>query len=159
MAGNELVVDVAKIKKAAHSAIPLTITTYTLPHEIEVYMESVLDVFLNELGQSKIKDYLVYCLRELAVNAKKANTKRVYFETKGLALENPVEYEDGMKSFKSDTMENISYYLQKQKEKKYYVKIIFQARGSTVVLEVRNNAQMTRTEYLRVQDKLARSRK
>ncbi len=159
MAGNELVVDVAKIKKAAHSAIPLTITTYTLPHEIEVYMESVLDVFLNELGQSKIKDYLVYCLRELAVNAKKANTKRVYFETKGLDLENPVEYEDGMKSFKSDTMENISYYLQKQKEKQYYVKIIFQARGSTVVLEVRNNAQMTRTEYLRVQDKLARSRK
>lgn len=58
MAGNELVVDVAKIKKAAHSAIPLTITTYTLPHEIEVYMESVLEVFLGELGQAKIKDYL-----------------------------------------------------------------------------------------------------
>ena len=88
MAGNELVVDVGKIKKAAHSAIPLTITTYTLPHEIEVYIEEVLAVFLGELGQARIKDYLVYCLRELAVNAKKANTKRVYFETKGLDLRN-----------------------------------------------------------------------
>ena len=86
MAGSELVVDVTKIKKAAHSAIPLTITTYTLPHEIEVYIEEVLEVFLGELGQARIKDYLVYCLRELAVNAKKANTKRVYFETKGLDL-------------------------------------------------------------------------
>lgn len=159
MAGNELVVDVAKIKKAAHSAIPLTITTYTLPHEIEVYIEEVLEVFLGELGQARIKDYLVYCLRELAVNAKKANTKRVYFESKGLDLKNPAEYEEGMRSFKADTMENISYYLQKQKEKQYYIKIIFQARGSNVVLEVRNNAELTRTEYLRIQDKLAHSRK
>ncbi|TFG84618.1 MAG: hypothetical protein E4H20_02705, partial [Spirochaetales bacterium] len=143
MAGNELVVDVAKIKKAAHSAIPLTITTYTLPHEIEVYMEAVLEVFLGELGQARIKDYLVYCLRELAVNAKKANTKRVYFEIKGMDLNDSADYEEGMKSFKSDTMENIAYYLQKQKEKQFYVKLIFQARGANVILEVRNNSQMT----------------
>ncbi|MBL8965489.1 MAG: hypothetical protein JNG85_00700, partial [Spirochaetaceae bacterium] len=87
MPAAELVVDVPKIKKAAHNAIPLTITTYTLPHDIEVYMEEVLDVFLSELGQKKLKDYLVYCLRELAVNAKKANTKRVYFEVKGLDID------------------------------------------------------------------------
>lgn len=159
MAANEIVVDVARIKKAAHSAIPLTITTYTLPHEIEVYMEEVLDVFLNELGQSRLKDYLVYCLRELAVNAKKANTKRVYFETRGLDLNNPEEYEEGMRQFKADTLDNIAYYLQKQKEKQYYIKLIFQARGSNVVLEVRNNVEITRTEYIRIQDKLARSRK
>jgi putative nucleotidyltransferase with HDIG domain len=159
MAGNELVVDVPKIKKAAHSAIPLTITTYTLPHEIEVYIEEVLEVFLGELGQAKLKDYLVYCLRELAVNAKKANTKRVYFETKGLDLRIPSDYEEGMLSFKSDTMENIAFYLQKQKEKQYYIKVIFQARGSNVLLEVRNNSEMTKTEYLRIQDKLAHSRK
>jgi putative nucleotidyltransferase with HDIG domain len=159
MAGNELVVDVTKIKKAVHSAIPLTITTYTLPHEIEVYMEDVLEVFLTELGQSRIKDYLVYCLRELAVNAKKANTKRVYFETRSLDLNSQTDYAEGMRSFKNDTMENLSFYLQKQKDAKLYIKIIFQARGSTVVLEVRNNAPLTRTEYLRVQDKLAHSRK
>lgn len=159
MAGNELVVDVPKIKKAAHSAIPLTITTYTLPHEIEVYIEEVLEVFLGELGQAKLKDYLVYCLRELAVNAKKANTKRVYFETRGLDLKIPSDYEEGMRTFKSDTMENIAFYLQKQKEKQYYIKVIFQARGSNVLLEVRNNSEMTKTEYLRVQDKLAHSRK
>ncbi|MGD9940946.1 MAG: hypothetical protein AB7T74_14220, partial [Clostridia bacterium] len=146
MAGNELVVDVTKIKKAVHSAIPLTITTYTLPHEIEVYMEDVLEVFLNELGQSRIKDYLVYCLRELAVNAKKANTKRVYFDSRNLDLNSQTDYAEGMRTFKSDTMENLPFYLQKQKDARLYIKIIFQARGSTVVLEVRNNAPLTRTE-------------
>jgi putative nucleotidyltransferase with HDIG domain len=159
MPASELVVDVAKIKKAAHNAIPLNILTYTLPHDIEVYMEEVLDVFLAELGQKKLKDYLVYCLRELAVNAKKANTKRVYFETRGLDINDAEQYEEGMKSFKQDTMDNIAWYLQKQKEKGYYIKIIFQAKGANVVLEVRNNVEITKKEYLRIHDKLARSRK
>lgn len=159
MPASELVVDVAKIKKAAHNAIPLNILTYTLPHDIEVYMEEVLDVFLAELGQKKLKDYLVYCLRELAVNAKKANTKRVYFESRGLEINDAEQYEEGMKTFKQDTMDNISWYLQKQKEKGYYVKIIFQAKGATIVLEVRNNVEITKKEYVRIHDKLARSRK
>jgi putative nucleotidyltransferase with HDIG domain len=159
MPASELVVDVAKIKKAAHNAIALNILTYTLPHDIEVYMEEVLDVFLAELGQKKLKDYLIYCLRELAVNAKKANTKRVYFESRGLDINDAEHYESGMETFKQDTLENIGWYLQKQKEKGYYVKVIFQAKGSNIMLEVRNNVEINKKEYLRIHDKLARSRK
>jgi putative nucleotidyltransferase with HDIG domain len=159
MPASELVVDVAKIKKAAHNAIALNILTYTLPHDIEVYMEEVLDVFLSELGQKKLKDYLIYCLRELAVNAKKANTKRVYFDSRGLDINDADHYEEGMKTFKQDTMDNIAWYLQKQKEKGYYIKITFQAKGSNIVLEVRNNVEITKKEYLRIHDKIARSRK
>src|SRR5512138_568832 len=154
----ELVVDVPKIKKAAHNAIPLTITTYTLPHDMETYMEEVLEVFLAELGQAKLKDYLSYCLRELAVNAKKANTKRVYFETRGLDLSDADDYEEGMKTFKDDTLENIQVYLQKLKEKGLYVKILFHAQGANIKIEVRNNVEISKTEYLRIHDKLARSR-
>jgi putative nucleotidyltransferase with HDIG domain len=159
MGASELVVDVAKIKRAAHNAIALNILTYTLPHDIEVYMEEVLDVFLAELGQKKLKDYLVYCLRELAVNAKKANTKRVYFESRGLDINDSDQYEEGMAAFKQDTMDNISWYLQKQKEKGYYIKIIFQAKGPNIVLEIRNNVEINKKEYVRIHDKLARSRK
>ena len=159
MGASELVVDVAKIKRAAHNAIALNILTYTLPHDIEVYMEEVLDVFLAELGQRNLKDYIVYCLRELAVNAKKANTKRVYFDSRGLDIDDPDQYEEGMTSFKQDTMDNIAWYLQKQKEKGYYIKIIFQAKGPNIIFEVRNNVEINKKEYVRIHDKLARSRK
>jgi len=158
MGANELVVDVAKIKRAAHNAIALNILTYTLPHDIEVYMEEVLEVFLSELGQKKLKDYIVYCLRELAVNAKKANTKRVYFDSRGLDINDTEQYEEGMQGFKQDTMDNIAWYLQKQKEKGYYIKIIFQAKGANIILEVRNNVEINKKEYIRIHDKLARSR-
>ncbi|MFA6508568.1 MAG: HDOD domain-containing protein [Treponemataceae bacterium] len=157
-ASQELKIDVNKIRKAAQSGIPLTITTYTLPHEIEVYIEQVLETFLKEVGHEKLKDYLVYCVRELAVNAKKANTKRVYFLERGLDLLSPEEYKSGMENFKKDTLDNIGHYLQLQKEKGLYIKLFFQSKGNTIILEIRNNVVVTRTELIRIHDKLARSR-
>jgi len=150
--------DRAQIKKATNSSIPLTIKTYTLSHDTEVYLEEILEAFLTELGYAEIKDQLAYCLRELAVNAKKANTKRAYFLEKNLSLENPDEYDEGMKTFKEETLENIQYYLQRQKEQGLYIKIIFHTQGKTFNIAVRNNVEITRKEQIRVYDRIARSR-
>src|SRR5512136_1512489 len=122
-------IDLAQVKRAAHNGFPLPYKTYTLPHETEVYLDKVLEAFLTELGQQKLKEPLSYCLRELAVNAKKANTKRVFFLEKGLDLNNEKDYELGMKSFKTETFDNIQHYLQKQKELGLYVKVEFQTRN------------------------------
>jgi putative nucleotidyltransferase with HDIG domain len=154
----ELVVDEAKVKKAVQSGIPLTITTFTLPHEIEVYIEQVIAVFLKQLDQEKLKDYIVYCVQELAVNAKKANTKRVYFGERGLDLNNPDDYKLGMTSFKENTLNNIAHYLQLQKEKGLYIRLMLQIKNNIIHLEIRNNVVPTKTELIRIHDKLARSR-
>jgi len=154
----ELVVDESKIKKAIQSGFPITIKTFTLPHEIEIYIEQVIAAFLKSVEQIKLKDYIVYCVQELAVNAKKANTKRVYFIERGLDLSNPNDYRDGMAKFKEDTLNNIAHYLQLQKEKGLYIKVILQIKGNTIHIEIRNNAAVTKTELIRIHDKLARSR-
>ncbi len=101
--------DVPKIQKATRMGVPLSITTYTLPHEIEIYIADVLACFLAELSQERLKDYLGYCINELTTNAKKANTKRVYFVEKKLDINNPIDYEMGMRTFKEDTLNNIAY--------------------------------------------------
>jgi HD-like signal output (HDOD) protein len=151
-------IDLSQIQRAAHNSIPLTFKTYTMPHETEIYLDKVLESFLLELGQEKLKEPLSYCLRELAVNAKKANTKRVYFLEKGLDLNDEKDYENGMKTFKTDTFDNIQHYLQKQKELGLYIKVIFQTKGKTLTIMVRNNSEITRKEQIRVFDRLARSR-
>ncbi len=150
--------DIAQIKRATNNSIPLTIKTYTLSHDTELYLEEILSAFLTELGYTEIKDQLAYCLRELAVNAKKANTKRAYFLEKNLNLENADDYDEGMKTFKEETLENIQYYLQKQKEQGLYIKIIFHTQGKTFNIAVRNNVEITRKEQIRVYDRIARSR-
>ncbi|MDR1278325.1 MAG: HDOD domain-containing protein [Treponema sp.] len=154
----ELVVDESKVKKAVQAGIPLTITTFTLPHEIEAYIEQVIAVFLQQVGQENLKDYIVYCVQELAVNAKKANTKRVYFIERGLDLANPEDYREGMANFKENTLGNIAHYLQLQKEKGLYIKLILQIKKNIIHIEVRNNVAVTKTELIRIHDKLARSR-
>ncbi|MDR1238767.1 MAG: HDOD domain-containing protein [Treponema sp.] len=154
----ELVVDEAKVKKAVQSGIPLTITTFTLPHEIEVYIEQVVSVFLRLVDRESLKDYIVYCVQELATNAKKANTKRVYFAERGLDLAKPEDYEEGMAGFKENTMNNIGHYLQLQKEKGLFIKLILQIKKNIIHVEVRNNVGITKTELIRIHDKLARSR-
>jgi putative nucleotidyltransferase with HDIG domain len=154
----ELVVDEEKIKKAIQSGLPLTITTYTLPKEIEVYIEQVIDAFLKHTNQLKLKDYVVYCVQELVGNAKKANTKRVYFTERGLDINNPDEYKIGMENFKEETIAQIAHYLQLQKERGLYIKVIMQIKRNTISIEIRNNVTATKAEQLRIQDKLARSR-
>jgi putative nucleotidyltransferase with HDIG domain len=157
-AARELIVDEAKIKRAVQSGIPLTITTFTLPHEVEVYIENVLTLFLRQVNQENLKDYIVYCVQELAVNAKKANTKRVYFSERGLDMNNPTDYKEGIATFKQDTLNNLGHYLKLQKERGLYIKFILQYKKNTVYLEVHNNAELTKTELSRIHDKLARSR-
>jgi putative nucleotidyltransferase with HDIG domain len=151
-------VNVEQVKRAAHNSIPLTFKTFTLPHETEEYLDEVLYIFLGELGFPEIKDQLSYCLRELAVNAKKANTKRAYFQERGLDLNNPQHYAEGMKNFKEDTLENIQHYLQKQKELGLYLKIVYHTREKTFSISVRNNVEITKIEQIRIFDRIARSR-
>lgn len=150
--------DPDKIRLAARKAIPITVKTYTLPHELEMQLEQILGIFLEEIGQDSIKDAIFYCLRELAVNAKKANTKRVYFNEKGLSLMDPEEYKIGMEGFKEDTLSNIDHYLKLQEEAKLYIKIRFELKSGVLNIFVANNTEITKKEQMRVYDRIARAR-
>jgi hypothetical protein len=120
-------------------------------------MEQVLSAFLNELGQQHMENYLKYCLNELVTNAKKANTKRIFFREKKLDLFNDDDYARGMKNFKEETLNNIRYYLGLQKQSGLYVKLIIQTRNNRIKIEVRNNSELTFREYKRMHDKLSRA--
>jgi len=155
---SELVIDEIKINKAIQSGIPLTITTSTLPRKIEICIERVIELILKSVDQEKLKDYIVYCIHELAVNAKKANTKRVYFMERGLDLTDPNDYQRGMQNFKEDTLCNVEHYMQLQREKGLYIKLVLAVKNNTILFEVHNNVSITKTELIRIRDKLARSR-
>lgn len=153
----ESVVDILKIRKAIEAGVPLLITTYTLPHDMEVYMCSVLAAFLKELNHEYMTEYLSYCLSELTTNAKKANTKRIYFKEQNLDINNEADYKKGMETFKQDTMGNINKYLTMQKNAGLYVKFLLQVRNGKIKIEIRNNSELTIFEYKRIHDKITRA--
>jgi putative nucleotidyltransferase with HDIG domain len=153
-----LVPDENKIKKAILSGLPFTVTTFTMPRETELYIEEVITFFLKYAGKENIKDYIVYSVLELAANAKKANTKRVYFAERGLDISNDYDYMIGMEDFKEHTLGKISHFHQLQEERGLYIRLIMQMRGGIIEIEIRNNAAATNTELFRIHDRLALSR-
>jgi len=151
-------IDRNKVVHAARNGIPLVIKTHTLPSQTEGDLEEILLIYLEELGQAELKDHLAYCLKELTVNAKKANTKRVYFLEKNLRIDSPADYEKGMQSFKNDTLNNIDHYLKLQEQKDLYIKVTYLIRNNVLYMSVRNNVPISPKELTRVYDRVARSR-
>ena len=142
------------IRNSIMLQLPIEITSYTLPRNMEAYIQKVLEIFLEECYQDHLKEYLKFCLGELLTNSKKANTKRVYFEEKHLDINDPKDYELGMKTFKDEAFDNANYYLDLQRKAGLYVKLILQLKADKVIIEIRNNSVITDMEKSRIQQKL-----
>ena len=155
---DEIIVDVNKVNKAIKLELPLIMTTYTLPRKVEHYIEQVVTLFLDYVKQSRLRDNVIYCIQELVVNAKKANTKRVYFIDRGLDLNNQTDYKRGMSTFKDDTLNNINYYLELQRQQGLYIKLLLHLKSNIITIEVRNNVSITNAELDRVQQRLRKAR-
>ncbi len=149
-----LEIDKQKIRNSVGLQLPIEITSYTLPRNTEVYIRHIMDMFLEECHQDHLKEYLNFVLSELLTNAKKANTKRVYFEEKGLDINNPDDYKKGMENFKMDTLTNINHYLELQRKAGLYIKLTLRILADKIYIEIKNNATLTVFEKERIQQKL-----
>lgn len=150
----QLQLDREKIRSSVALQLPIEMTSYTLPRNTEAYIRNVMEIFLEECHQDHLKEYLNFCLSELLTNAKKANTKRVYFIEKGLDINNPQDYEKGMENFKMDTLTNIDHYLELQRKAGLYIKLSLKILADKIYIEIKNNSKLTVFEKERIQQKL-----
>jgi hypothetical protein len=154
---DEVAVDEETILKAIRVEVPLIMTTYTLPRKVEKYIGKVVTLFLEYIHQSSLADNIIYCIQELVVNAKKANTKRVYFLEKELDLNSSNDYSIGMETFREETLNNIQHYLELQREKGLYIKLLLHLKNNKITIEVRNNSIITLEELERIHKRLAKA--
>src|SRR5579864_8491607 len=104
-------IDIAEIQKAALRSIPLTFRLTSLPREAHPLLDRILEVYLEELGQTGILEPLSYCLKELIANAQKANMKRLYFDDKGLDITSAADYDAGMPDFRREASERLNHWV------------------------------------------------
>ena len=146
--------DKERISFAIQLHTPIEIVSYTLPREKEMYIQEVLSYFLAKCHQEHMTDSLGFCLGELLTNSKKANTKRVYFEEQKLDINDEMNYQQGMITFKNDMLSNLPHYLELQKNKGLYIKLILQLNDEGIKIEIRNNSLLTKSEKKRILEKL-----
>lgn len=151
-------IDITEIQRAALRSIPLTFHLTSLPHESHALLDRILEAYLVELGQERVLEPLNYCVKELIMNAQKANTKRLFFEEKGLDINNDADYDKGMETFRVEIAERIEYWIDLLKKRGRHIGVTFHAVHGSLVISVRNAAVLTPREQLRIYDRITRAR-
>ncbi len=151
--------DSQKIEAAVQTGETIEIISYSLTREIEEYVNNLLTVFLTACNQEDLLSSMSYSSGELLANANKANAKRVFFQEKGLDINNPEDYKHGMVTFSAETTVNKDHYQKLQKDKDLYIKYLLSIKDKVITLEVVNRSVLTEAEKIRIQGKMESARK
>lgn len=127
--------------------------------DAEIFLAHILRTILKEINQENLYLHLEYALNELSMNASKANSKRLYFNSLGLDINEPDEYEKGMVHFKDNVFRDFSKLKQDHLDNACYVKVKLVKDDSSLLVEVSNNSPFVQSELHRIKEKLKAARK
>ncbi len=99
-------------------------------------------IFLLEVGFTIIK--------EILINAVKANAKRIHFRTINLDINIPEEYEKGMESFAEEVTFKWIEQEQYLETSEYFIESIFQFKDGNFLFIVENNTSVQPEEQVRI---------
>jgi hypothetical protein len=150
---------ITKVHKAIDDDKVISFKTYKYLTPERYLVDRILERYLKDTENMDLKNKISYCIHEIAVNSKKANTKRVFFKERNLDINNPADYEAGMKDFKDKTLKEIDHYIKIQQELDLHVRFHFRKRGNILTIEVINNVPLNSFERERIQDKIKKAAK
>jgi putative nucleotidyltransferase with HDIG domain len=93
-------------------------------------------------------------LKELLMNANKANAKRDYFTRENLDIHNPKDYIKGMSQFQENIIQKWSEQLEHLDGGSFYISLLMKVEGKTIHFAVENNAPITQEELARVNKRI-----
>ncbi|HMW08740.1 MAG TPA: histidine kinase [Leptospiraceae bacterium] len=138
------------------NANEIQIKTYRTSRHLEERVQETLQGILTKFEKERLIPILYTVIKELIINATKANQKRVFFEENHFDIKNPEHYAIGIKEYKKIFSENMGQaYAPKCKAKDYYCLIIFDYDASGLKIEIRNNTLIAEQEEKSIREKLA----
>lgn len=137
---------------------PFKLRFYVLNEDIERRVEEAVDYIFSYYGHGEMMGVIYTCVKELMINATKANLKRVLFQENQLDIDDENSYVQGMISFRNFLNEaSYSEHLSALKNQGYWVEIRFEYDEKGVKIEVFNHARITTLENKRLREKLKKA--
>lgn len=137
---------------------PFSLKFYVINEDIEAKIETVIQMLFTFYNRQEYAGIIYTCVKELMINATKANLKRVLFEMNHLDINNETHYLEGMLAFRNLLAEKSYHtFLPHLKERNYWVTIRFSHSSDGVRIEVINNASMAALEHRRLREKLKKA--
>ena len=151
-------IDLGTIQQSVSESIPVTFRLKSFARNQHGVLDRILEVFLSELGLEGIQASLSYCTKELIFNAQKANSKRIYFQNKGLSITDADDYRKGMRQFLHYLTKTAGKEDQQLDEGDFDIVLTIHASGGMFNIEVRNKGEMTDEESSRIYDRIIKAR-
>ena len=146
-----------KIKAPVSKNDDLFIVAHTISDDIEKQLHSYLSNVLERYNHPKLISPLFTCIKELLMNAVKANYKNIFFENYSPKNNSQVliEYETALKLFKLEMGRGDLNYLKKLAKKwKMYAKVEISITDDTLYAIITNPIAMTQIEMKKIKQKL-----
>lgn len=131
--------------------------SFTIPYsnqEIEHLLTIVVGAIFEHLKRPKLGTTIVYVLKELVMNASKANTKRVYFTNCGLDITKPTDYQQGMRNFKAEVFSNFAKYIPLLEEHGFYIRVDFKIVNDWLLIQITNNSSICSAEKEKIAERI-----
>ncbi|ASV12284.1 histidine kinase [Leptospira santarosai] len=133
----------------------LSLKTHRMTRSVEEHIQKAVGLILDRVTHPTLIPTVYTIIKELVINACKANQKRIFFEEKGLDLNDISDYEKGVREYKNIFSEEMAEsYGQKAKKEGYYCLISFYYSADGIRIEVVNNAPITVQEEKSLREKL-----
>jgi putative nucleotidyltransferase with HDIG domain len=128
-------------------------------NETLVFISNLLKMILRSVNKEEINDPMDYCVKEIVMNASKANSKRVYFKSLNANINDISNYNNVIKNFRNDLFGNFAKYSNMHIEQGFYVKIIFKIEMDNLIINVINNSTIIPEEEKRIFERLNNANK
>ena len=133
--------------------------SFTYPSEpIIRSLNSLFAKILSKLDMIYMIDTTITILREIIINAFKANAKRVYFEKNSIDITDPSSYQEGISRFKNEVVGNLDFIEADMKSSRYNVIITIKNMDKGLQILVTNNTPILPEELERIRLRMARAR-
>jgi hypothetical protein len=140
----------------------IKILAYSVSETVEQRIKDVLNLIFNKYNKTDLIPPVYTCIKELLINAVKANFKNIYFEgySSKNSSESIIEYELALKLFKLELSRENARYLEKLARKfKMKAEVMLNVKNDKLFVFVVNPVEMTVREKKNVQYKLDCARK
>ena len=145
------------ILQAVDEGRAIKFIAYFMGESMEQKLKTVIESILTKYDKMTYMETLYTGIKELAINATKANMKQLIFDEMGLDLNNAETYEDGMKVYKERLTEKwVASYAHKCKAAGISVKITFFHDADGLRVVIKNNIPIADMDESRIREKLGK---
>lgn len=142
-------------ERVIESESRLVVKAYGVIHSTEDFLRAFVKKVMLRFERPDLAPAVEIIIKELTMNAVKANFKKIFFAENNLEIENPEHYAQGMARFHEIMDENVFVdYGRKAREVQLSVETCFDFNKDRVIIEIRNNAPMAAHEEKRARTKL-----